>query len=71
MTHITCQAERDDNAKVQNCPYAAVKLVRYVEDPWGEGEPYREEYTENQCGPSTYISAAKDKCKRCGLVCTY
>ncbi|NPT59069.1 hypothetical protein GNZ13_32045 [Paraburkholderia sp. 5N] len=70
MSHITCQAERDENAKIFACPYRAVKVWRDVEDDW-TGETRSECFEENQCGEEIWLSPAKGQCKRCGLVLTY
>lgn len=70
MSHITCQAERDENAAIWACPHRSVTVWREVEDDW-TGEISMEPAIENQCGDSEYISVGKDRCKRCGKVFTY
>lgn len=70
MSHITCDAEREENKAIWACPYRSVSV--YVEEynDW-TGEMEYNWKTENQCGDVEYISVAKDKCKRCGKVFTY
>lgn len=70
MSHITCQAERDENQAINNCPFASARVWKPVEDYW-TGEITEEWVIENQCGEPEYLSAAQDKCKRCGKVFTY
>lgn len=70
MTHITCQAERDENEAIWNCPYRSVHVWRDVVDEW-TGETESQCVTENQCGDTITLSPAKDKCKRCSKTFTY
>jgi hypothetical protein len=70
MSHITCQAERDENAAINACPHRAVSVWHDVYDDW-TGETHSECFQENQCGEWATISVAKDRCKRCGKTFTY
>lgn len=69
MTHITHQSQRDENAAIHNCPHRNVPVWVIVDDGWGE--PYEDLKYENQCGPSTTLSIAQDRCNRCGKTFTY
>lgn len=70
MTHITKQSERDENKAIRECRYANVYRTKVVQNDWTGEDEFIEEI-ENQCGPSKYISAAKDQCIRCGKTFTY
>lgn len=70
VSHITCDAERDENAEIFACPHRAVHVWRDVYDDW-TGETNSEVSQENQCGKWVTLSPAKDKCLRCGKTFTY
>lgn len=70
MSHITCQAERDENEAIWNCPYRSVEVWKSWIDEW-TGEEEWGWVSENQCGDVEYLSPAKDRCKRCGKTFTY
>lgn len=70
MSHITCQAQRDENEAIRNCPHASVSVYKEIENEW-TGEMVGNWYTEDQCGPTRYVSTAQDQCIRCGKTFTY
>lgn len=70
MSHITCDAEREENKAMWACPYRAVPVYVDVYNDW-TGEYESEWKEENQCGDMQRISVAKDKCIRCGKIFTY
>lgn len=70
MSHITCQAERDENEAMNNCPHRSIPVLRTFVDDW-TGEAYEEWTTESRCGKWVTLSPAKDKCLRCEKIFTY
>lgn len=70
MSHITMQSERDENNSIWNCPHREVLVYAETQGYDGDDNEWKWQ-TENQCGPTEYISAAKDRCIRCKKVFTY
>lgn len=71
MTHITNNSQRSMNAEINACMNHNTRRTPIMGIDW-DGEEcvidYREEYT---CGPDVTLSAAQDKCSKCGKIFTY
>lgn len=72
MSHITNDSQREMNAEMHNCPHKKREFRSIIKEDW-----YGEEYTDHEwvdvdeCGTWETLSAAQDRCTKCGKIFTY
>lgn len=73
MGHITSDSQRKENAEISACPHrgTSTKLVTEEDNFSGETVTEWREVLFDNCGPWKTLSAAQDKCLRCGKIFTY
>ena len=73
MSHITNDAQRIENAAINNCPNHGTRqqYVTLIDEETGERYEEWQTVDFNNCGAMEKVNVGQDRCIRCGRIFTY